>query len=390
MSGRQIPFGSPILDDSEIRAVTEVLSGTTLVHGPVTKAFEEAFAERIGAASAISLSSCTAGLHLSLFAHDIGPGDEVIVPAMTHVATAHAVEFCGAKPVFVDVEPDSGNMDPDALEGAVNERTRAIMPVHYLGLPCDMDRINAVAAGVGAIVIEDCALAVDATYGEKKAGVLGTAGCFSFYPIKHMTTIEGGMLTTDDPDLAARIAQRKAFGYDRTLDKRAKPGIYDVTVLGYNYRMNEVQAAVGLTQLGKLDEHQRRRTENYGRLQAALAAAPEITVFEPRKGKAKSSHYCLNAVLPRNGSIDRDVVVAALKEQGVGSSVHYPRAVPLMAYYREKYGYTNGQFPVAEWLADQTISLPVGPHLQNDDPEYIGAALVRAVRDNLGSAAAAQ
>ncbi len=387
MSERQIPFGSPILGDSEIEAVTEVLSGTRLVHGPKTEAFEAAFAARLGAAHAVSVSSCTAGLHLSLFVHDIGPGDEVVVPAMTHVATAHAVRFCGAKPVFVDVEPDSGNMDPDALEAVVGERTRAIMPVHYLGLPCDMDRINAVAERVGAVVVEDCALAVDATYDGRKAGRLGTTGCFSFYPVKHMTTIEGGMVTTDDGTLAANIAQRKAFGYDRTLDKRAKPGIYDVTALGYNYRMNEVQAAVGLAQLAKLDAHQHSRADNFGRLKTGLAAASEITVFEPRKGKAQSSHYCLNAVLPRDGSIDRDRVVAELKSQGVGSSVHYPCAVPLMAYYRDQYGYRDGQFPVAEWLAAETISLPVGPHLQDDDPEYIAAAMLSALRNGLSAAA---
>jgi len=389
MNGRQIPFGSPILDESEIRAVTKVLSGTTLVHGPVTRAFEEAFAARVGAAHAISVSSCTAGLHLSLFSLGVGPGDEVIVPAMTHVATAHAVEYCGAKPVFVDVEADTGNMDPRAVNDAVNDRTKVIMPVHYLGLPCDMDRINAAASRIGAAVIEDCALAVDATYGERKAGRLGFAGCFSFYPIKHLTTIEGGMVTTDDGDLAAAIAQRKAFGYDKTLENRVKPGIYDVTVLGYNYRMNEVQAAVGLAQLDKLNTHQRKRADNFRRLKAALAERPEITVFEPIKGKARSSHYCCNAVLPRDGSIDRDIIVAHLKANGVGSSVHYPRAVPLMAFYREKYGYKYGQFPIAEWLAEQTISLPVGPHLEVGDPEYIGATMVDAVRGNLGGAVAA-
>lgn len=390
MSGRQIPFGSPMLDESEIRAVTQVLSGTTLVHGPVTRAFEEAFAARVGAAHAVSVSSCTAGLHLSLLASGVGPGDEVIVPAMTHVATAHAVEFCGAKPVFVDVEADTGNMDPQAVEAAMNERIKAVMPVHYLGLPCDMDRISASATRFGAVVIEDCALAVDAIYGDRKAGRLGLAGCFSFYPVKHITTIEGGMVTTDDDEMAAAIAQRKAFGYDRTLEDRVKPGIYDVTVLGYNYRMNEVQAAVGLAQLEKLDTHQEARADNFRRLKAALAVLSEITVFEPSKGKAQSSHYCCNAVLPHDGSIDRDAVVAHLKANGVGSSVHYPHAVPLMAYYREKYGYKDGRFPVAEWLAAQTISLPVGPHLEADDPEYIGTTLVDAVRDNLDSTVTAQ
>lgn len=375
-----IPFGKPMLDASEIEAVTKVLAGPQLVHGPMTEAFEQGFAARAGAAHAISVSSCTAGLHLSLFANGIGPGDEVIVPAMTHVATAHAVEFCGAKPIFVDAETDTGNIDPDGIAAAMGPNTKAIFVVHYLGLPCDMDRINAIARQYGAFVIEDCALAVDATYDGVKAGNLGLTGCFSFYPVKHLTTGEGGMVTTNDAGLAAAIAQRKAFGYDRALGQRTKPGIYDVTVLGYNYRMNEIAAAIGLSQLDKLDAFQAARARNHKSLRAALNELDEVTVFAPHKGKAVSSHYCLNAILPRSGEIERDDVVASLKEQGIGTSVHYPRPVPLMAYYREKYGYGPGQFPIAEWLADQTISLPVGPHLASGDPERIGAAMKQAIR----------
>ena len=380
MSNHPIPFGRPMLDTDEIEAVTRVLSGPTLVHGPVSHEFEQRFAERIGTRRAVSVSSCTAGLHLSLLVNDVGPGDAVAVPAMTHVATAHAVEFCGARPRFVDVEADSGNIDPEDLAEAVTPELKAIMVVHYLGLPCDMDRILPLAEKAGAFVVEDCALAVDATYGGVKAGTLGLTGCFSFYPIKHMTTVEGGMVTTDDGDVAAAIAQRKAFGYDRALGQRAKPGIYDVTALGYNYRMSEVQAAVGLAQLGKLDAFQRARAENHRILKSALAEMGEITVFEPLKGKAVSSHYCLNAVLPRDRSIARDAVVAELREAGVGTSVHYPRAVPLMAYYRDKYGYREGQFPVAEWLAEQTISLPVGPHLKEGDALRIAEAFKEALR----------
>jgi len=390
MQRREIPFGRPMLGERERQAALAVLSGTTLVHGPATQAFEQAFAQRIGTRHAIAVASCTAGLHLALFAEGIGPGDEVAVPAMTHVATAHAAEFCGAKPVFVDVEPDSGNIDMNALAAAVGPRTRAITVVHYLGLPCDMDAANAIAAKAGAYVVEDCALAVDAGYGERKAGGLGRLGCFSFYPIKHLTTIEGGMVTTDDDDLARRIAQRKAFGYDRTIAERAKPGIYDVTALGFNYRMNEVEAAVGLAQLASLDDFQRARSANYRALRAALAELAEITVFAPLKGKARSSHYCLNAVLPRDGSLDRDAIVAELKAAGVGSSVHYPNAVPLMRYYADKYGYRAGQFPVAEWLAAQTISLPVGPHLQEGDVGYIANAFKAAILRGRGRQAAAQ
>ena len=315
-------------------------------------------AARVGASRAVSLSSCTAGLHLSLFASGIGEGDEVIVPAMTHVATAHAVEFCGARPVFVDVEPDTGNMDADAVEAAVSGNTKAIMPVHYLGLPCDMDRICAIAGSVDAIVVEDCALAVDATYDGRKAGTLGDVGCFSFYPVKHITTLEGGMATSNNEAIAEAIAKRKAFGYDRMLGERKVPGVYDVDALGYNYRMNEAQAAVGLEQLSKLDSFQKARADNFATLRAALADLEEVTVFAPSKGKAVSSHYCLNAVLPRDGSLDRAAIIETLNANGIGTSVHYPRPVPAMRYYAERYGYETGQYPVSKWLgrADDLIA----------------------------------
>jgi dTDP-4-amino-4,6-dideoxygalactose transaminase len=368
-----------MLGTEEAERVAQVLSGPQLVHGPVAEELEQRFAERAGVEFAVSTSSCTASLHLSLFALALGAKDEIIVPAMTHVATAHAAEFCGVKPVFADVDPESGNIDPDCIADVLGEATRAVIVVHYLGLPCDMDRINALAAENELTVIEDCALAVDASYDGQKAGGLGLAGCFSFYPIKHMTTAEGGMLTTNDPVFAQAIRQRKAFGYDRTLRERQKPGIYDVTALGYNYRMSEVHAAIGLAQMEKLDLHQKQRAENFAALKAQMDDIEEVIVFEPVQGKAVSSHYCLNAVLPKDRSLSRDLVVESLREQGIGTSVHYPAPVPLMAYYREKYGYKPGQFANAEWLADQTISLPVGPHLEDGDIERIGDAMKTAI-----------
>lgn len=378
-AAKDIPFGRPMFDEAEVEAAARVLRGTQLVHGPATHEFERRFAERAGAKHAISLASCTAGLHLSLFTKEIGPGDKVIVPAMTHVATAHAVEFCGATPVFVDAEDTTGNMAADAVDAAIDGATKAITVVHYLGLPCDMDRINAAAQKAGAFVVEDCALALDATYGGVKAGNLGLVGCFSFYPIKHMTTIEGGMIVTNDDDFAQRLATRKAFGYDRTVGARTKPGLYDVIALGYNYRMNEVEAAVGLAQLDKLDAFQEARTRNHTILAKALAGIEELTLFPDVNGKAKSSHYCLNVTLPRDGRIDRDKVVAGLKSQGIGSSVHYPGPVPCMTYYREKYGFRPGCFPIAEWLSNHTISLPVGPHVSAEDAQRIAAAVETAV-----------
>lgn len=379
MQSTPIPFGKPLLDDAEIEAVVAVLRGTQFVHGPITKAFEERFAARAGAKHAISVSSCTAGLHLSLFCKGIGSGQRVAVPAMTHVATAHAVEYCGATPVFVDVEPTTGNMDAGLLEQVAADGLDAIEVVHYLGLPCDMDTINRIAQKVGAFVVEDCALAIDATYGEQKAGTFGLTGCFSFYPVKHMTTVEGGMITTNDDDMAIRLRSQRAFGYDRNLGERALPGMYDVNRLGYNYRMSEVEAAVGLAQLDKLDGFQRERAQNYRMIMDGLVELDELTVFAPINGKSRSAHYCLNVVLPRDGRIDRRIAVDCLNAAGIGTSIHYPSAVPLFDYYRKKYGYKAGQFPVAEWLAAQTISLPVGPHLNEGDSHRIVAEVKSAI-----------
>lgn len=381
MTERNIPFGRPMVDQHERDAVMRVLEGTTFVHGPVTHEFEATFAERAGAKHAVSLGSCTAGLHLSLLVQGIGPGHRVAVPAMTHVATAHAVSYCGATPVFIDVERDTGNMDPAKLEEAAGGGLDAIMVVHYLGLPCDMAAIDSIAEKAKAFIVEDCALALDATFGGAKVGTLGSAGCFSFYPVKHMTTIEGGMLTTNDDFLADKVRQHKAFGYDKSLEKRARPGIYDVSALGYNYRMNEVEAAVGLAQLKKMDGFQSARTANFAALKVILDGIDGLTVFADEKGQAKSTHYCLNAILPEDGSVSRDDLVQGLKARGVGSSVHYPSAVPLFTYYREKHGFREGQFPVAEWLAAQTISLPVGPHMTTEDAVYVGENFATAYQN---------
>lgn len=371
----QIPFGRPNIGDEEIAAVTEVLRSGTLVHGPQTHAFEEAFAARIGVRHAIAVSSCTAGLHLALFARGIGAGHRVVVPAMTHVATAHVVELQGATPVFVDVDPSTGNLDVEALAAVADEGIDAIMPVHYLGLPCDMRTIDDIARKTGAMVIEDCALALGATYDGRSAGSLGDCASFSFYPVKHITSVEGGMVTTDDDDLAASIRKRRAFGYNRDLTQRTRPGVYDVDTLGFNYRMNEVEAAVGLVQLGRLDAWLTTRKRNYLIIAETIKEFQAIKLFPTYDGASQSSHYCLNLVLPMDESIDRNAVQDELTRRGVGTSIHYPSAVPMFTYYRQKYGYERGDYPVAEWLAEKTISLPVGPHLGEAEAHFVAAAV---------------
>jgi dTDP-4-amino-4,6-dideoxygalactose transaminase len=217
----------------------DVLNGPILVHGPRATAFEDAFAKCTGAPHAVSTSSCTAAMHLVYFVLGLGPGDEVIVPAQTHAATAHAVELTGAKAVFVDAERETGNVDVDKIEAVITARTRAIAVVHYLGVPVEMVAVNAIARRHGLFVLEDCALAIGTLINGVHAGLLGDVGCFSFYPVKHMTTAEGGMVITRNAELAQKIRHARAFGVDRHMGERKIPGQYDVTALGFNYRMNE-------------------------------------------------------------------------------------------------------------------------------------------------------
>ncbi len=368
---KEIPFGKPMIGEEERKAVAKVLEGNILVHGPRAKEFEDAFAAYTGAQYAVSTSSCTAALHLSYFYLGLQKGDEVIVPAMTHTATAHAVELCGAKSVFVDAEKETGNIDTIQIESAINDRTKAISIVHYLGMPVDMDKINDIARKHGLFVVEDCALAIGTFFKRIHAGLHGDVGCFSFYPVKHMTTAEGGMLTTQDKEIADKITRHKAFGVDRTPSERSIPGAYDVTMLGYNYRMNEIEAVIGIEQLKKADRFLEKRQENYEALEKGLQEINEITLFRSSCGPYKSSYYCLSVLLADSLIPKRFEIVNHLKRYGIGTSVYYPKAAPHLSYYKEKYGYSDSDFPVATWISESSIALPVGPHLNIEDMNYI-------------------
>jgi perosamine synthetase len=381
---REIHFGRPTIGDAERAAVMEVLNGPILVHGPRAVAFEQAFAAWTGAPHAVSVSSCTAALHLAYFYLGLGAGDEVIVPAQTHAATAHAVELTGAKSIFVDAERRTGNIDIDQIEAALTPRTRAISLVHYLGLPADMDRVTAIARKRDLFVVEDCALSLGSRYRGIHTGLLGDIGCFSFYPVKHITTAEGGMITTTRQEVAAKISRQKAFGVDRQHGDRKVPGVYDVTMLGFNYRMNEIEAAIGIEQMKRLDNILAVRERNYRALHRALSEIDEISLLETSNGVFQSSYYCLSILLNARLARLRFELVSKLNAAGVGTSVYYPKAVPDLTYYREKYGFAPGSFPNASWISDASIALPVGPHLNEDDMAYI-AATVRAAISELKS-----
>ena len=372
---REIPFARPLIGDEERAVALEVLNGHVLVHGPRISDFESKFANWVGAENSVAISSCTAGLHLAYFYLGLGPGDEVIVPAMTHVATAHAVEYVGATPVFVDAEPRTGNIDIEQIEDAITPRTRALSLVHFLGMPVDMARINEIAQRHNLFVVEDCALAFGSTYKGIHAGLLGDIGLFSCYPVKHMTTLEGGIVLSRHAEVLQKIALQRAFGVDRTHRERPIPGQYDVNLLGFNYRMNELQAAIGSLQVDRLDSFLNARRANYDALTAGLRDVPGLGHFESTSGDFVSSYYCKTVLLQEGLRGHRVDFINELKARGVGTSIYYPRPVPDLTYYRDKYGSREGQFPVAADIAYHSIALPVGPHLQSGDAEYIAAAV---------------
>jgi len=378
---RNIPFGKPMIGENEKRAVADVLNGPILVHGPKAKEFEEKFAGYAGSPHAVSVSSCTAALHLAYFDLGIGQGDEVIVPAQTHIATAHAVEFTGARPVFVDAEIKTGNIDVDQIEDAVTGSTKAISVVHFLGMSVDMDSVNAIAGKHDLFVVEDCALAIGTYYKGVHAGLLGDVGCFSFYPVKHMTTAEGGMLITRHGDLASRIQHKKAFGVDRHMGERKIPGIYDVTMLGFNYRLNEIQAALGIEQLKRMNDFLKKRKDNYEALSKGLEEIDEIEQFQSSHDEYQSSYFCLSVRLKDSMSEKRYEIVSSLKRNGVGTSVYYPKPVPHMTYFKEKYGFSETSFPEAKKISYSSIALPVGPHLGIEDMDYIENTLKNAIKE---------
>ena len=377
---RKIPFGKPWITEAERTAVLGVLAGDVLTHGPQSHEFEKELAAAIGGGHALTLSNGTAALHLAYWQLGIGAGDEVIVPAQTHVATVHAVEVVGARPVFVDCDRTTGNMAPEAIEEAITPRTRVIGLVHFVGIPCDMPAIMKIAAKHGLKVVEDCALALGTRWDGIHAGLFGDAGTFSFYPVKHITTGDGGMLLTRHADLAQKISKARAFGVDRSFAERSIPGVYDVLSLGINYRLSDINSAIGREQLRRLDTIVKRRAKNFAALKRGLANLGHVAVLDVTAANQTNSHYCLTAVFDGPLAGQRTEIIRSLNAVGVGTSVYYPHPIPRLAYYREKYGEDLMRFPNAARISDQSIALPVGPHLEVDDMNYIAQELTTIVR----------
>lgn len=376
-----LPFSPPFLGDEEVEEVVAALRSGWISRGPRTAQFEAAFANRLGAPAALGLNSCTAGLHLALAALDVGPGDEVIVPTMTFAASANVVEHVGARPVLVDVEPDTLNVDPAAVEAAVTDRTRAVMVVHYGGHPADLDAIEAIAARHGLAVVEDAAHALPARYRERVIGSSSNPTAFSFYATKNLTTGEGGMLT-GDPELIERARLLSLHGMTGAAwDRYSSKGrwYYEVVVPGFKYNMTDIHAALGLRQLDRLETMQARRAEVVRAYGAALEGIEAVALPRPRSDVESAWHLYpirLNLdALP----LDRAAFIDAMSSRNIATSVHFI-PVHMHPYYRQRYGYRSGDFPVASDAYQRLVSLPLHPGLTDADV----ADVVEAVREVCG------
>lgn len=358
-----IPFARPTIGMAEIQAVNKILRQPILVHGKELDLFESEFARWVGAESAVAVSSCTAGLHLAYMALNISRGDEVIVPAMTHVATAHAIEFVGAKPIFVDCELTYGNIDISKIERKITKKTKAISVVHYIGTAVNFNKLKNIAEKYNLRIIEDCALAFGTKYESKHAGLIGDIGVFSLYPVKHITSLEGGLIISKHSKYCEKIKLLRAFGVTKTHRERSPSAEYDVTELGYNYRMNEVQAAIGRIQLKKLNKILEIRKTNYALLTESLNNNDLFQQLKELPPKTEASYYCKTVICTDNLKTNRNNVSTWLKNSGLGTSVYYPKPVPLLDYYKRKYGHEESEFPNAATIANKSIALPVGPHI---------------------------
>jgi dTDP-4-amino-4,6-dideoxygalactose transaminase len=374
-------FGSPTIGEAEIAEVVDSLRSGWVGTGPKVHRFEGMLSEYIGVRHARCLASCTAALMLSLKVLDVGPGDEVLVPAMTFVASANAVEHTGATPVLVDSEPGHGLIDLDAAEAAVTPRTKAVMPVHLAGRPVDMDRLAAFRDRHGVHVIEDAAHAIGAEWHGRRVGSWGNVTAFSFYATKNITTIEGGALVTESALIAERVERLALHGlsagaWQRFTDRGFRH--YEAVEPGFKYNMTDVQAALGLIQLPQLDGWIERRRELWERYDELLDGLPLDTPPPPRPHTRHARHL-YQVRLALNAPLGRDELIQALHERNIGTGVHY-RGVHLHPYYRRSYGLSPDDFPVATRLSERTISLPLGPALTEADQDDVVQALRRLLR----------
>lgn len=376
-----LPYCLPLIEDDDIQAVVDSLKSNWVTKGPKTMEFERVFAEYTGTKHAVAFNSCTAGLHTSLVAQGIGEGDEVITTPMTFVSTANVIIHTGATPVFVDINPSTMNIDHTGIEEKITSRTKAIIPVHMAGLPCEMDEITALAEKHNLFILEDAAHAVYARYKDRMIGSIGDATAFSFYATKNLMTGEGGMVTTDNDELADKLRQYSLHGMSRNAWNRytAKGSwFYEITFPGFKYNMTDIQAALGLTQLAKLEAMQKRRQEIADIYNEKFAELPELELPAQKPYSRHAWHlYVIKLKLERI-TVDRAEFIQMLSEENIGTSVHFI-PVHLHPYYRDRYGYKRGDFPRAEAVYDRIISLPLYPKMSPADVRDVINAVRRVI-----------
>jgi len=377
-----IPFARPDITDAECDAVVAAMRSGWITTGPQARAFEAAFAERVGARHAVAVNSCTAALHLGLEALGVAPGDEVIVPAMTFASTAEVVHHLGARPVLVDCRREDHNLDLGAVERALGPRTRAIIPVHYGGQACEIEALLELARARGVAVVEDAAHAFPASAGGRPIGSHGDVVCFSFYATKTITTGEGGMAVTNREDLAGRMRMMALHGLSRDAWRRySSEGhwYYEIEAPGFKYNMTDIAAAMGLVQLGRTDEMLDRRRAIARRYTEAFAPLVGLELLEARDFEAHAWHLYAVRQAAGRWSIDRDRLIEELRALGIGTSVHF---IPLHIhpYYREAYGYRPEDCPTALDCYRRSISLPIYSAMADAEVDQVVDAVTALAR----------
>lgn len=380
--GKFLVFGSPLIEDAEIQEVVATMKSGWLGTGPKVARFEDDFKKYEGAKYSVAVNSCTAALHLSLIASGVGPGDEVITTPMTFCSTINAIIHSGATPVLVDVDPRTMNIDPDQIEAKITEKTRAIVPVHFAGRPCDMDKICAFAEQYDFKIIEDCAHAIESEYKGRKTGTFGDFGCFSFYVTKNIVTGEGGMVLTRSEEDAARIKMLALHGMSKDAWKRFSDEGYKhyyVVECGFKYNMMDIQAAIGIHQLERIETYWERRESVWKIYQTEFASLPIGLPAEPEPG-TRHAYHLYNILIDKNkAGIDRDAFLDTMTKQNIGVGVHY-LSIPEHPYYQKTYGWRPEDYPEAMRVGRQTVSLPISAKLTTNDIQDV----VNAVRLGTG------
>jgi len=375
-----LPYGRQWIDDDDIEAVVEVLKGDYLTTGPYISKFEQAVAQYVGAKYAVAFSNGTAALHGACFAAGIGEGDEVITTPMTFAASANCVLYQGGMPVFVDIDEKTYNIDPNKIEEKITDKTKAIIPVDFTGQPVDLDRILEIAKKYNLVVIEDAAHALGATYKGRKIGSISDMTMFSFHPVKHITSGEGGIITTNNKEYYEKLLQFRSHGITRNKEKLNEyhgPWYYEMQFLGYNYRMTDIQAALGTSQLKKIDQFVELRRKYVSIYNSAFKDMDEIiTPFQHENGESSWHLYIIRLNLDKLTSSRREIF-EALQQQNIGINVHYI-PVHLQPYYQQL-GYKKGICPNAEKLYDEIITLPLFPAMSDKDVRDV----IKAVKQTI-------